>query len=77
MHNMTRIGVYILKGSRFYVGSTVDLDRRLLQHMQGHTHTTKRIGAWVLQKFIPCRSIEEARSLERTIKKSKNISRWL
>ncbi|MBI3331921.1 GIY-YIG nuclease family protein [Candidatus Peregrinibacteria bacterium] len=74
---MQRIGVYILEGRRFYVGSTTDLDRRLLQHEKGHTHTTKRIGKWVLKKFFPCASVSEARTLEAQIKKSKNISRWL
>ncbi|MBI3618670.1 hypothetical protein HY213_01395 [Candidatus Peregrinibacteria bacterium] len=43
----------------------------------GHTHTTKRIGRWVLKKFFPCVSLEEARTLEHQIKKSKNVSRWL
>ncbi|MDO8648939.1 MAG: GIY-YIG nuclease family protein, partial [Candidatus Peregrinibacteria bacterium] len=36
---MPKIGVYILEGSRYYVGSTSDLDRRLLEHREGHTHT--------------------------------------
>ncbi|PIR48665.1 excinuclease ABC subunit C [Candidatus Peregrinibacteria bacterium CG10_big_fil_rev_8_21_14_0_10_55_24] len=74
---MAKIGVYILQGTRYYVGSTNDLDRRLLEHANGHTHTTKRIGKWELKKFIPCHSLEEARSLETRIKKSKNISRWI
>ncbi|MBI3816888.1 GIY-YIG nuclease family protein [Candidatus Peregrinibacteria bacterium] len=41
---MPRIGVYILEGSRYYVGSTNDLDRRLMEHEHGRTHTTQRIG---------------------------------
>jgi hypothetical protein len=38
--------VYILKGSpgRHYIGSAVDLDARLAQHLRGHTATTKRLG---------------------------------
>ncbi|MCF7917382.1 GIY-YIG nuclease family protein, partial [Candidatus Gracilibacteria bacterium] len=39
---------YILKGERFYVGSTTDLERRLAEHERGKTHTTKRIGVWSL-----------------------------
>ena len=74
---MKKIGVYILQGSRFYVGSTTDLERRLVQHAHGHTHTTKRIGNWTLRKFIPCNSIAEAKLLEKRIKNSKNVSRWL
>jgi predicted GIY-YIG superfamily endonuclease len=74
---MSRIGVYILQGTRFYVGSTTNLDARLLQHAAGHTHTTKRIGKWKLFKFIECGNIHDAQELERRIKKSKNIARWL
>jgi putative endonuclease len=72
-----KIGAYILKGSRYYVGSTNDLDRRLKEHGSGQTHTTKRTDSWSLVKFFPCDSLEEARTLERKIKKSKNIVRWL
>ena len=72
-----KIGVYILGGKRYYVGSTNDLDRRLEEHRMGHTHTTIRIGEWELKKFIPCSTLEEARTLENAIKRSKNISRWL
>ena len=74
---MKKVGVYILKGKRYYVGSTGDLDRRLRQHKEGHTYTTKRIGEWQLVRFIPCDSVEEARQLESKIKKSKNTDRWV
>ena len=38
--------VYILRGSsgRHYIGSTVNLERRVAEHRRGHTHTTTRIG---------------------------------
>ncbi len=74
---MAQIGVYILEGTRYYVGSTNNLERRLEEHRNGNTHTTQRIGQWVLKKFLPCISLDQARSLERKIKKSKNISRWI
>ena len=74
---MKKIGVYILRGKRYYVGSTGDLERRLCQHRDGHTHTTRRIGDWKLVRFIPCNSFEEARQLEMKIKKSKNTVRWV
>mgnify|MGYP001207439957 CR=1 FL=1 len=74
---MKKIGVYILKGKRYYVGSTDDLERRLRQHQDGHTHTTIRIGDWELVRFFPCTSIKEARRLELKIKKSKNTARWV
>lgn len=67
------IGVYILKGSRFYVGSTNNLKRRLEEHKNGKTHATKRIGDFSLIKFFPCSNLEQARLLESKIKCSKNI----
>jgi putative endonuclease len=74
---MKQIGVYILKGTRYYVGSTNDLVRRLQEHASGETHTTKRIGQWELLKFFACENIRDAQKLERQIKRSKNITRWL
>ncbi|MBM3231509.1 GIY-YIG nuclease family protein [Candidatus Peregrinibacteria bacterium] len=74
---MKRTGVYILKGSRYYVGSTSDLEHRLKQHAMGHTYTTKRIGSWTLACFIECKTMDEARKLEGKIKRSKNIARWI
>lgn len=74
---MKKIGVYILKGTRYYVGSTNDLERRLDEHRSGKCHSTKRIGEWKLQKFFECETLEEARKLELRIKSSKNVTRWL
>jgi hypothetical protein len=38
--------VYILRGStgRHYIGSTINLERRLTEHRNGGTHTNQRIG---------------------------------
>ena len=38
--------VYILRGAsgRFYIGSTTDLNRRLEQHRNGQTYSTRRLG---------------------------------
>ncbi len=62
--------VYILKGTRFYVGCTENLQRRLLCHQNGGCHTTKRIGDWELVKVIETKTITEARKLEKNIKNS-------
>ena len=67
--------VYILRGSngRHYIGSAVDLDARLAQHVRGHTHTTKRLGESieiVASKEIA--TLSEARSIERALKAKKN-----
>ena len=65
--------VYILKDdrSRYYIGSTTDLTRRLNQHKYKHTQTTSRMlnPRLVLQQEYV--SIEEARKIERKLKKLK------
>ena len=67
--------VYIIRGStgRHYIGSCVDLDARFAQHLRGHTATTKRLGAKlevVAKKEVP--SLQEARRIERILKRKKN-----
>jgi predicted GIY-YIG superfamily endonuclease len=67
--------VYVLRGSsgRHYIGSAVDLDARLVQHLRGHTATTKRLGdslEIVAKKEIP--TLSEARKIERSLKRKKN-----
>jgi len=67
--------VYILRGStgRHYIGSTTDLARRLEQHRQGHTHTTRRLGQPIeLVSSLELEFLEEARALEREMKRKKN-----
>jgi putative endonuclease len=66
--------VYILKSVKdghFYVGSTTDIDRRLRQHRRGHTQTTRIMGDVDLVFSQQFSSLEEARKLERKIKKLK------
>lgn len=41
--------VYMLKSlkvKRFYVGYTTDLDRRVLEHNNGNTRSTRPFGPW-------------------------------
>ena len=63
--------VYILrftKSGRYYVGSTDDLERRLIQHRQGHTSTTYRGGEFTLVFSQVVESLSLARSVEHKIK---------
>ncbi len=64
--------VYILKGKRYYVGSTSALLNRLVQHRRGHTPTTKRIGEWHLIWQKEFSTLKEARAMESKIKKWKS-----
>jgi len=67
--------VYILRASngRHYIGSAVDLDARMAQHLRGHTYTTKRLGENI--EIVASREVatlNEARSIERALKAKKN-----
>ncbi|MGA9778928.1 MAG: GIY-YIG nuclease family protein [Verrucomicrobiia bacterium] len=67
--------VYMLRGSsgRYYIGSTTDLNRRLEQHRQGHTYSTRRLGQpLALAASLELDSLPEARALEREMKRKKN-----
>ena len=67
--------VYILRGAsgRHYIGSTTDLDRRLLEHHRGHTHTTERLGGNLeIADALELATLAEARALERELKRRKN-----
>jgi len=66
---------YILRGSsgRYYIGSTTDLARRLEQHRSGHTYSTRRLGYTLeLVASLEVETLEEARDLERQMKRKKN-----
>jgi putative endonuclease len=67
--------VYILRGStgRHYIGSTVNLERRLSEHRSGGTHTTQRLGENLeTVAVLELETIAQARSLERQLKRKKN-----
>jgi putative endonuclease len=63
--------VYILKSGdgRLYTGSTTDLSRRLAQHRQGHTHSTKRMSALELVFSQEFSDLAVARKIELRLKK--------
>ena len=67
--------LYILQSEttgRFYIGSTNDLNRRLLEHARNHTPSTRNRGPWkpVYQESFP--SLSEARQRESEIKRWKS-----
>ncbi len=67
--------VYILRGSsgRHYIGSTINLERRLSEHRSGGTHTTQRLGEKLeAVSVLELETIEQARTLERQLKRKKN-----
>src|SRR4029453_9737136 len=72
--------VYILRGTsgRHYFGASDRLHQRINEHQCGSCHTTHRLGArleLVASQQVP--SMEEARALERRLKKMKNPAKAL
>ncbi len=73
---------YILKNeetNRYYTGSTNNLNKRLKQHLYGHTRTTKVLKTYRLVYCEKFDKIEAARNREKQIKsyKSKKYIEWL
>ena len=67
--------VYILRNAstnRFYVGSTIDLRRRLKQHKSGNTRTTRVLGTKELVYTEEYATETEARNREKQIKSYKS-----
>ncbi|MGH9729482.1 MAG: GIY-YIG nuclease family protein [Candidatus Acidiferrales bacterium] len=67
--------VYILQSetsARFYVGSTDDLERRLSEHVRGHTPSTRGRGPWKLVYREEFKTLTEARRREIEIKRWKS-----
>lgn len=66
--------VYILESisdGRFYIGSTVDLSKRIRHHQKGFTPTTKRFGGIKLVFSQDFSTLREARDIERKLKNLK------
>jgi len=68
--------VYILKWDRYYCWSTNNLKRRLLEHRRWKTITTKTFEIYDLVWYYVVNTYEEARELEKKIKRSGHIERW-
>ena len=63
--------VYILQSLRsgkYYIGSTIELYRRINQHNSGWEHTGKTLGPFELKFSQEFETIAIARSVERKIK---------
>ena len=68
-------GVYFLqslKNQRYYIGSTVDLERRFNEHKNGLVKATKYLRPLKIVFFQEYSSISEARKVEYKLKKLKN-----
>lgn len=65
--------VYILKSEfgRYYVGSTLNLERRFSEHKKGLTYSTKRMGKLELVFSQEYETIKKARQIEFKLKKFK------
>ena len=70
--------LYILKSlsnSRLYIGQTSNFARRLKQHEDDRSYSTKGRGPWEVLKTIRFESRSEAMKLETKLKKMKNPAR--
>ena len=66
---------YILRSDsgRHYIGSTTNLERRLKEHRRGQKHSTKRLGDNLeIVAAVELSGLDEARALEREMKRKKN-----
>ena len=67
--------VYILqslKNFRYYIGSTNDLERRVIEHNSGHTSYDRANKPFQLLFHQTYSSLKEARKIEKKIKKAKS-----
>jgi putative endonuclease len=67
--------LYILQSettSRYYIGSTSDLGRRLSEHARNHTPSTRNRGPWKLVFREEFATLPEARRREAEIKRWKS-----
>ncbi len=75
-----KCGVYLLEFSsgKFYLGSTNDLERRLVQHRLGMVRSAKRLGRLLgVVGFPACSTVPEARILEKKYKSWRSSYRVL
>ena len=66
---------YILRNGltrRFYIGSTNNISRRLVEHNRGHTKSTKQKGKWCLVYKEVYSTSKEAKQREKQIQHEKD-----
>lgn len=65
--------VYILENEKggFYIGSTINLEKRMKQHLNGYTLTTKRMKAYKLVFSQEYKILKDARRVEFKLKELK------
>ena len=66
--------VYILEGEengRYYIGSTLDIKKRIRHHQGGHTPSTSKFGKLKIVFTQEYGTLIEARNIERKLKKMK------
>jgi putative endonuclease len=73
---------YIIKSKvkdRYYIGSSDNLERRLILHNQGHSISTKAYIPWELVYFETFNTKSESLKREKNLKKmkSKKYIEWL
>lgn len=61
--------LYSQKRSRYYVGQTADIDKRLKRHNSGAVKSTKTGAPWILVLQLEVSSRSEGVLLEKKIKK--------
>ena len=75
--------LYILQSQssgRLYIGQTANLDKRLEEHNQGVTPSTRNRGPWKLIFHLELPNRHDAMVLEHKLKKWKNkkkVLRWI
>jgi len=71
---------YVLKSkktSRFYYGLTSDLKRRLEEHNEGKSRSTKRGRPWKLVYYEAYLSVDDARRRELSVKNYGNVLTYI
>lgn len=56
---------------KYYIGSTIDFERRMIEHNTGKNIATKNKGPWELKFLKEYKDIKQARQVEYKIKKLK------